>query len=164
MQKIQPQSIANPRADHYRINFLKKDGTTQEYSFSISWAGEIGAMSCDQPDFYAVTYDDPATNHLLTALDSFDNAVRCEPESETSKRPTRLTAGATTPGKRDNYKIYFQSEAGEVEYETSIQCVDKVAGNCILEGESGIAQIMKNTRATERLKESIIALHRARHI
>ncbi len=164
MQKIQPQSITNPRADHYRISFFKKDGSTQEYSFSTSWAGELGVMSCDQDDFFAVTYDDPATNHLLKALDHFDNAVRCQPESEASRRPTRLIADSANPGESDNYKVYFQSDTSDAEYETNIQCVDKVDGNCILEGESEMAQVMKNTRATERLKESIIALHRARHI
>ena len=164
MQKLQPQSITNPSSDHYRIMFLKNDGTGLEYSFSTSWAGELGTMSCDQPEFYSVTYDDPATNHLLLAIDAFDNAVRCSPESETSKKPTRLTADSAITNDLHHYRVYFQSGAGEIESEASVKCIDKGVGNCILEDVVEIEQIMKNARATESLKNSIIALHRARHI
>jgi len=159
MLRIQPQSIITDSTDHYRLRCEGKNGHL-EYTFSITWTGEVGVLNCDQREFYFDTHDDPATKLLLNAIDMFDEARRSG-----SIKPLCLMADHPRPGEQDNrYKVRFLTDTGEAEGTATIQDVDMEDQSIpLLVGDSKFLEFSDGDPAADHLRSSIFALHKARH-
>lgn len=172
MLRIQPMCIMTDSVDHYRVRFEDKNGMIEDYTFSLTWTGEVGVLNSDQREFYFATYDDPATKLLLKAIDFFDEARRCELRGAASIKPLCLMADQPRPVDHDNplvdhdnrYKVRFQTEGGEVECGITIQDVDMENLTFpLLVGDTDFLDITNGDPAADLLRKSIFALHEARH-